>query len=400
MRRWVRVAGLFALVAACGGRVEQKQNQEPPSGGGAGRGGSGGVGHGAHGGALGAGGSTGGVGGTNDSGGTGGFSCFVAGTRIATPSGATAIEELEVGDIVLAYDERAARVVPRPVTARFVHDNHSFGVLTTSDGRALGVTANHPVYLPDEDRYVEAGQLRGDERLLGLGARAAAPTSTISAGYAPTSGAPATVFNISVAGEHNYFAEGVLVHNKSCGTPSWSGSCRTLGGCIDPSAPSAEYVKLNQPIRFDAGVFDAGDPLDGGADADGDPGDADDAARELPVETAICRSELVEPPYLAFDVRSDSALPVLSIYLDGMICNGWLVGEIWLSGEASPPASSWTTQCVRLPLPGRERVTIVPKSEGTYVDNPRFVSGCACARVLKNRPCASSLGPDDPRACE
>src|SRR6185503_17667173 len=102
----------------------------------------------------------GGVGGTV--GFAGSFGCFVAGTRIATPSGTLSIEELRIGDLVLAYDEQTGLVVPRPVTATFVHPDHPIGALPLSDGRVLRVTPNHPVYLPDQQRYADAGELAGD----------------------------------------------------------------------------------------------------------------------------------------------------------------------------------------------------------------------------------------------
>lgn len=41
--------------------------------------------------------------------------CVVAGTLVATPEGLVAIETLEVGDMVLAYDPKTDAVVPQPV---------------------------------------------------------------------------------------------------------------------------------------------------------------------------------------------------------------------------------------------------------------------------------------------
>lgn len=43
--------------------------------------------------------------------------CFGAGTRIATPDGEVAIERLQVGQLVLAFDEPSGAVVQSPVTA-------------------------------------------------------------------------------------------------------------------------------------------------------------------------------------------------------------------------------------------------------------------------------------------
>ncbi|EGF92872.1 rhs family carbohydrate-binding protein [Asticcacaulis biprosthecium C19] len=43
--------------------------------------------------------------------------CFVAGTQVATPTGLVAIEKIEVGDLVLAYDARTSQVLEKPVRA-------------------------------------------------------------------------------------------------------------------------------------------------------------------------------------------------------------------------------------------------------------------------------------------
>jgi hypothetical protein len=406
-RRWVRVVAVFGLAAACSGRVERSRDDfeltTPGSGATAGTAsavggvsgvGSGGVGAGGNGGAYASGGTYG----------YGGWGCFVAGTKISTPSGTTAIEALEIGDLVLAYDERAARVVVRPVTATFVHQDHPIGVLTTSDGRNLGVTANHPIYVPDEGRYADAGELRGDERLLGLhpGARI---TSTIAAGYAIAPGALETVYNITVAGEHNYFAEGVLVHNKSgsgpvpeCRPVSWSGWC-DWGGCLDPNAPTPERVRLNQPAltAHDAGASDAGGELgDSGTDAGPDGGELGGYA----VEIGICGAFPPSSPYLAFDVWSVEPEPVVGLYTSDVSCGGWQLGEIWLTGESPPAPNTWTTQCVRLPLQWQSKLSIVPATGNTYVGYPRFVSDCECPRTLMHRNTCRVEGPSDGGGCE
>jgi hypothetical protein len=72
--------------------------------------------------------------------------CLARGTRIATPSGDVAVEELKIGDIVWTLDGAGARLAlplveigstPVPPTHRVVH-------LRLSDGRAVDVSGGHP----------------------------------------------------------------------------------------------------------------------------------------------------------------------------------------------------------------------------------------------------------------
>jgi len=447
MFRWVgnmrRFQGgffmLIALGAACSGTVEQRYEKgAPPSasggtnvggvGGALGDAGIGAVGGttfggtnfgGTGAGGTGTGGAVGfangglsGVGGTWGSGGSsgGGFGgtvgfggnigCFVAGTPIATPSGTRPIEELRLGDLVLAYDERAGRVVERPVTATFTHPDQPVGALPLSDGRVLRVTANHPIYLPDQQRYADAGALTRDERLLTLSATA--QTSSLIAGpFQVTTADSVTVYNITVAGEHNYFAEGVLVHNKTDGgcVPSWfSGLCSQISGCLDPTRPTSEYVRLNQVV----GAPDAGPgPSDAG------PVETIDAAPGTTTRStgaAICSGSSVppDPSYLAFDIMNKLGdTPAVGIYenSNGAQCQGNQLGEIWFNDISPPPRNTTTSQCISVPPRFMAQLTLAALNAGTEISNPRFVARCDCPRRMVYRT-TCGLPADVSGACE
>ena len=171
-------------------------------------------------------------------------SCFGAGTRIATPDGEVAIETLQVGQQVLAYDERSGAVVMSTVTAVFRHEASRLGHLTLADGHALRVTAEHPIYCPRTHSYRPASELSAGEALLRLAScqsEAGAPRSLqleTTMLRQPLARLPETqtVYNISVATYENYFADGLLVHNKSPLPP---------GGVILPDCRDGQLIALD-----------------------------------------------------------------------------------------------------------------------------------------------------------
>ena len=396
----------FFVFGACGGSTKAGDGDGQETGGGTsetgGRAPTGGAG-GSGGSTGGAGGSTGGLGGAGGSGGW--TTCFAAGTAIRTPRGEVAIERLRVGDVVLGYDEDAHRVVESPVTAVFVHPDGHPGTLTTGDGRVLHVTAEHPVYLPDNERYVPASELAGNERLLSLDAHGSVGSRIGSALVPGESAASATVYNITVAGVHNYFAEGVLVHNKSGGAPPCNplpvqspgaSLCTPPTECIDPTAPTGEFIAKNQPVRIaavDAGAsMDAGPPPDSGLLAS-------DAMPPLPpshVNVSYCRAPSPSAPssYLAFDTLVPGGFASIELFTAVGPCGVASVGEVWLSDHDAPPPYTWTTQCVALGANElRSGVNIYTDTPGALVRNPRFVMGCECPRARKT---VTTCGVQDP----
>ena len=415
-KNWGRTLALISLASACSGTVEQRYENGAPSvdggsaasgvggasgdagsgsvggtnfggrraggtggggtgGGGAGDGGAGGFATGGVSGNLGRGGGGNGSGGVGGAGGDRPDSCFAAGTPIATPSGPRPIEELRPGDLVFAYDDQAARVVPRPVTATFVHLDQPVGALPLGDGRVLRLTGNHPIYLPDQQRYADARELRGDERLLTLSGSAHI-SSLISGAFLASGTELVTVYNISVAGEHNYFAGGVLVHNKSdagCLPIPFSGACSPTPGCLDPLRPTNERVAHNQVV----GSSDAGPPdvwIDGGMNR--------------ATSAAICSegSAPHSPAYMAFDVVNESGQTprvAISGSRSGAQCTGFQIGELGFQPWPPPPYVK-TTQCT--PIDERfSSLTLVGLNVGTQVSNLRFVAGCDCPRSLASR---------------
>ncbi len=182
-------------------------------------------------------------------------SCFAAGTLVQTPSGNVPIEQLRVGDAVYAFDEaRQVRAVSK-VTRTFVHDDKEVRTLHLADGQVIAVTDEHPFYLPEVGAYVRADRLQADQDLLHVGDSAELSRLSI-AGWGERRRAE-RVFNIEVAGHHNYFVHGVLVHNKSIvlegGLPETGVGDAAADASVPDSAADASLPDASVDASADAG---------------------------------------------------------------------------------------------------------------------------------------------------
>lgn len=91
--------------------------------------------------------------------------CFPAGTPIAIPDGVCRIENIAVGDVVIAWDERTDGFEPRRVTRLFSSRPAGMVRVRHSGGRQLICTSNHPVFVAGKG-WVPAGSLKPDDLLL------------------------------------------------------------------------------------------------------------------------------------------------------------------------------------------------------------------------------------------
>ncbi|MEV1005393.1 polymorphic toxin-type HINT domain-containing protein [Nonomuraea sp. NPDC050202] len=146
-------------------------------------------------------------------------SSFVPGTRVLMADGTTkAIQDLEIGDKVLAADPETGETRAETVTAtitseglkRLVHVT----VGTGEDAGAVTATDHHPFWVPALNRWVPAEELRA-----GMWLRTSAGTYVqVSAIRQRT--AEQRVHNVTVANLHTYYVLAeitpVLVHNTKC----------------------------------------------------------------------------------------------------------------------------------------------------------------------------------------
>ncbi len=133
-------------------------------------------------------------------------SCFTAGSKVSTPDGDKAIEEIKLGDMVNTYNMETKAVEPTQVTDTLAHHDRHTLEIEVEDGRKLVTTVEHPLWTGSE--WVPAGIIRvGSDSLFDKDGKT---QKVVAVKVAPK----ANVYNFHVtAPAHNYFVEGLLVHN-------------------------------------------------------------------------------------------------------------------------------------------------------------------------------------------
>jgi hypothetical protein len=129
--------------------------------------------------------------------------CFTKGNKVKTPLGYATIESLKKGDLVKSYDTKVEAKVDSEVTETFLHENHD-GYLVINGN--IKTTSNHPFYSNGD--WVDAGELSVGDKILHVDGLEHTVESIEN--YDDT----IDVYNIEVDGNHNYYAENYLVHNK------------------------------------------------------------------------------------------------------------------------------------------------------------------------------------------
>ncbi len=130
--------------------------------------------------------------------------CIVEGTPIDTPSGSCKIEDLREGDPVWTRAPSGELQVGRVKT---VHTTWSMAqrMIVLLDGTTLNATAQHPV--ATETGWKPAGQLEAGDSVWSRDGWRKVATVTNTGGLV-------RVFDLEVEPNPNFFANGVLVHNK------------------------------------------------------------------------------------------------------------------------------------------------------------------------------------------
>ena len=147
------------------------------------------------------------------------MSCLVEGTLIDTPDGPRPVEELSVGDRVLCRGP-GGQIVAGRVTAHTERRVRRSLLLTFANGNQLQVTPSHP--LLSERGWQRAGTLTA-------GSAVASRSGPVLIRHVELRRERVKVYDLTVSPHANFFAEGVLVHNKSYFSPDLSGRWVGLG---------------------------------------------------------------------------------------------------------------------------------------------------------------------------
>jgi len=139
--------------------------------------------------------------------------CFVAGTPVTMADGSTKpIEDVTAGDLVLSYDTQSGMLIQATVERVLVHLETP--VLLRING-GLTTTPEHRFLV--NGAWTRADQLRIGDRLLraqpSIGTDGS-PTIHMQVTQLEELPGGVTTYNFEVAGYHDYFAGGVLVHNR------------------------------------------------------------------------------------------------------------------------------------------------------------------------------------------
>jgi len=192
-----------------------------------------------------------------------GIPCFLAGTQISLSNNQSlAIEEIQVGDIVLSYNEATAEMEPARVLQTFKHQAEEYLLINNE----LKVTDEHPLYI--NSRWQKASVVKVGDRLLNQeGVQIIVSSVEIIAD-------DVLVYNLEVDKNHNYFAQKYLAHNKGECIPTCVGkecgpsNCPGISCGICPAGFNC--IGFQCVSACGNGALDAGEECDDGNTVSGD----------------------------------------------------------------------------------------------------------------------------------
>ena len=190
--------------------------------------------------------------------------CFKEGTLVETEAGLKPIEEIEVGDKVLAYDEATGEQAYKPVVRLFRNQTKEW-YHVFANGEEMVCTSRHPFYVVGMG-FILAKNLKANEKLLLSDGKEV----IIEKIEVETLTKAETTYNFEVADFHTYYVSDckVLVHNMCAGNktnpeaPQKATEHQLKKAGIEPHEFKRSFLgKKSQISRYDIYVDKADDTL-------------------------------------------------------------------------------------------------------------------------------------------
>jgi hypothetical protein len=170
-----------------------------------------------------------------------GGTCFIAGTKVLTPTGERNIETLKVGELVLACDPERGMVESRAILQTFVRQAPVVLDIHVS-GEVITCTPEHPFWVPKQG-WVNAGKLQVGVALLTQDGK------IVWVEAIEQHEGRFTVYNFEAKEFHTYFVSslGILVHNANC-DPNNPKPAQNFGTLLNPpQEPNIPSGYISEP---------------------------------------------------------------------------------------------------------------------------------------------------------
>ena len=172
--------------------------------------------------------------------------CFIAGTAVLTAAGTVAIEEIQTGDQVWAWNEDTGETELKSVVETYINETDKLTHVFV-DGEEIICTPSHPFYSPVKG-WTDACKLRAGDILV-----------LVNGDYVVVEKiqheileSPVKVYNFQVEDDHTYYVSdaGVLVHNsceRGVGGKGWIGD-KTWKQNVKTVDAGGDVLELNGGI--------------------------------------------------------------------------------------------------------------------------------------------------------
>lgn len=137
-------------------------------------------------------------------------SCFIAGTKISTPIGWTAIEKLQIGDLILSFNPETREVSKDVVLKTYIRQSKTI-LMTLENGITIEGTPNHQIYDAKDSLFKRMDSFVVGDEVLFLDKNL--QTKKITSMKIKEE--IVEVYDIKVHKNYTFFANGIGVHNDN-----------------------------------------------------------------------------------------------------------------------------------------------------------------------------------------